>query len=120
MSNLDWMDFAACRDHDADLFFPSSVGVAAQQQAEQAARVCAVCPVQLECAGQRTRSGASAGIWGGSYHRTHPPKKLPPISHGTDTGYHQHMNRREPACRRCRFAHAHAERQRIAAKGVGA
>lgn len=111
MSNLDWMDLAACRDEDPELFFPNSVGVAAQHQADEAARVCAQCPVQVQCGAHRGTTGASSGIWGGSYHKTHPPKQPTPISHGTDTGYHQHMKRRETPCERCRFAHMHANRK---------
>lgn len=111
MSNLDWMGSAACIDEEPELFFPSSVGVAGQRQAQRAARVCAGCPVQRECGEHRGTTGATAGVWGGSYHKTRPPKKLPPINHGTNGGYQVHMDRRETPCERCRFAHMVANRK---------
>jgi WhiB family redox-sensing transcriptional regulator len=122
MSNLDWMDSAACRDHDPELFFPSSVGVPGQRQVAAAKRICHGCPVQTECGEHRARVGASTGVWGGSYRNVKAPAatRLTPINHGTDAGYTKHLERREQPCDRCRFAHAWAHRKRIEArKGVG-
>jgi WhiB family redox-sensing transcriptional regulator len=116
VTNTDWMRDASCATHpNPDLWFPNSTGRLARQQAQEAGRICAQCPVQDECAEHRKQTGANTGVWGGSYHRTHAPRKTAPINHGTDSGYHQHMKRRETACNRCRFAHADAERRRVSA-----
>lgn len=119
--NLDWMASAACADHpDPDIFFPSSTGPLARRQAAEAALVCKGCPVIAQCREHKKNTGASAGVWGGAYHRTHEPRKPPPIKHGTETGFWQHQQRGETSCGRCRFAHAlsqrkYAERKRASA-----
>jgi hypothetical protein len=113
--SLDWMDRGACVGHpNPDLFFPSSTGKAARRQAQEAGLVCATCPVQTQCQEHRKNTGAAAGIWGGSYHRTKPAGSKPhrDREHGTDKGYDQHRTRGETPCERCRFAHALTQRKR--------
>jgi WhiB family redox-sensing transcriptional regulator len=103
----DWMDRAECRGL-TDLFFPERGGVSDEPKA-----VCAECPVRLQCA--EAGRDERYGIWGGNsgrtrrYHRTitsSSPRALPPINHGSDSGYHQHIRRYEQACPACRQAHS--------------
>jgi WhiB family redox-sensing transcriptional regulator len=55
-----WMRDAACRGMDPELFMPQRGG---QKDVQQAVKVCATCPVRLECLeyGRFER----CGIWGG-------------------------------------------------------
>lgn len=54
-----WADRGACRDVDPDsLFVPG----AAQHRAK---RVCASCPVRLECLAEALDNRMEFGIWGG-------------------------------------------------------
>lgn len=55
-----WVVFAACREADADLFFPSSK---AEEQAALA--LCAMCPVVRECQTYSLEARESYGVWGG-------------------------------------------------------
>lgn len=55
-----WVVFAACRDADPELFFPSS------KAAEAAAKaLCAICPVRAECHRYALEARESFGVWGG-------------------------------------------------------
>jgi WhiB family transcriptional regulator, redox-sensing transcriptional regulator len=59
LSSQRWRDRAACLGMDTNLFFPEG-GPAAK-----ARRVCAACPVRLEC-GEHARSAPEPwGVWGG-------------------------------------------------------
>jgi WhiB family transcriptional regulator, redox-sensing transcriptional regulator len=119
-TSLDWMDSAACKDHpNPDAFFPTGVGILSRRQTAQAALICKSCPVQTQCADHKRQTGATSGVWAGGNHRPRKPRPHP-IKHGTDSGYHGHMKRKETPCERCRFAHAWAERKRVEAKGLGA
>jgi len=61
-----WRDFAACIEHDLNLFFPmSTVGAAAQRQVEAAKQVCRACPVQQSCLEWALDVGPEFGIFGG-------------------------------------------------------
>jgi WhiB family redox-sensing transcriptional regulator len=114
VSSLDWMGSAACRDEDPDTFFPTSTGVRAQQQVQEAARICAGCPVQVQCGQHRAYTGASTGVWGGTYRNIKDPaagRALAPINHGTPAGYAQHVARKSPPCHNCRTAHMYANRK---------
>ncbi len=56
-----WVVFAACRDADPDLFFPST------REEEAAAKAyCAVCTVAGECADYALDAREHFGIWGGA------------------------------------------------------
>jgi WhiB family transcriptional regulator, redox-sensing transcriptional regulator len=62
----DWRGIAACRQADAELFFPvSSTGPAVCQIAE-AKRICHACPVRTPCLDWALRHGMVYGIWGGT------------------------------------------------------
>lgn len=63
----DWRRRAACRDEDADLFFPLGVGQGSrgQAQVDEAKAVCARCPVVSACLADALESGQDYGVWGG-------------------------------------------------------
>ncbi|QBI19448.1 WhiB family transcriptional regulator [Egibacter rhizosphaerae] len=64
----DWQDYAACREVDADVFFPPvDVEPTADRLAREAAakEVCAGCPVRLECLHWALSVGEPHGVWGG-------------------------------------------------------
>jgi len=62
----DWRDLAACRTADPELFFPVASGGSAAGQVEEAKRVCASCPVRVECLDWALRHREGAGVWGGT------------------------------------------------------
>lgn len=65
-SRRGWVERAACRNSDPELFFPvSTTGPAAGQVAEARA-VCASCPVRAECLDWALNTGQADGIWGGT------------------------------------------------------
>lgn len=69
----DWMEYAACRGEDTELFFPWSVGNVGltSHSAERIRRegpakaICSRCPVSAQCLAFAIRTG-SVGIWGGT------------------------------------------------------
>ncbi len=61
----DWLDHAACRRSDPELFFPASDIRAARPQVEAAKKVCRRCPVRGTCLSWAVDNGQQAGIWGG-------------------------------------------------------
>jgi WhiB family redox-sensing transcriptional regulator len=56
-----WAAFAACRDSDPALFFPTAEGEDAA-----ARRICAGCAVRDECLEWALTVHASFGVWGGT------------------------------------------------------
>lgn len=67
----DWREQSACRDEDADLFYPlgghgeqSRTGANLLQE-EQAKRVCWRCPVRQSCLTEALDRGDDWGVWGG-------------------------------------------------------
>lgn len=61
----DWRDYAACRDIDADLFFPVASGGSSLAQEARALAVCRTCPVTRKCL-EFALSRSEAGVWGGT------------------------------------------------------
>ncbi len=59
-----WAGYAACRDADADWFFPGPDG-----DARMAVRICRGCPVRDECLEWALDAGIRYGIWGGMTER---------------------------------------------------
>ena len=59
-----WMDYAACRDLDPDIFFPG-----AGSEGNEAKKVCAVCPCKKSCLDYALRTEIKHGIWGGTSER---------------------------------------------------
>jgi WhiB family redox-sensing transcriptional regulator len=63
--DMDWRNYAACRDADPDLFFPLGTVGASLPQIEQAKQVCRACPVSRTCLRWALDHG-DAGVWGGT------------------------------------------------------
>lgn len=103
-----WVDLAACRDADPDVFFPEKGG-----STRHAKRICAGCPVASQCLEVALAEGERIGIWGGLSERER--RRLAPRERrtrtseaecGTAAGYQQHRKVNEPACVACRRAYA--------------
>jgi WhiB family transcriptional regulator, redox-sensing transcriptional regulator len=60
-----WRDGAACRDADAEMFFPIGSSGAALEEMAAAKAVCGCCPVQDECLSFAVTTNQEYGIWGG-------------------------------------------------------
>ncbi len=60
-----WLDRAACRDVDPEIFFPIGTGVLAERQVIRAKAVCHRCPVRAECLRWAQVHGQGDGVWGG-------------------------------------------------------
>ena len=54
-----WVVFSACRDKDADLFFPET-----KVEERRALAICATCPVQRECLEYAIEADIRYGVWG--------------------------------------------------------
>lgn len=112
------LEGAACRGQSA-LF--DSTSVADHRLARE---ICASCPVLRDCAillrkvqeetaGTKHAGGGPIGTWAGKLVGKHGNRdRCNPREHGTDRGYHQHRQAREPSCDDCRAAHAAAWRER--------
>jgi len=61
----DWMDEAACRGTDPDLFFPDGDNRSVTNQVRTAKMICRGCPVNLTCLAWSIDSLQEFGIWGG-------------------------------------------------------
>lgn len=58
------MKIGLCNEKDPDIFFPSDgSGV------EKAKRICAECPVRMECLEYALENKVNHGIWGGASER---------------------------------------------------
>lgn len=55
-----WVVFAACRDADPDVFFPSN-----KTEERAALALCAMCPVIRECQDYSIEARETFGVWGG-------------------------------------------------------
>lgn len=56
----DWREAALCAQTDAALFFPDKGG-----SAREAKRLCATCPVRIQCLESALDNDERHGIWGG-------------------------------------------------------
>ena len=83
--SLAWTERAACHDAPPDLFFPVSEFGVAEEQITEAKRVCARCPVHVDCLEHALSRGEASGIWGGTTERER-----------------RHLRRRRGALRRAR------------------
>lgn len=103
-----WTEQALCAQiGDPDLWFPEKGGSNAD-----AKRVCAACPVRVECAQMAIDNGEKFGVWGGTSgfdRRDDTPPEPSPCAHcGETPGY----RRRSPYCSdRCRRGAHQARRQ---------
>ena len=62
----DWRAEAACVTADPELFFPFAAGALSARQANQARRICARCPVRVQCLKFAMDIPEAHGIWGGT------------------------------------------------------
>lgn len=103
---MTWMDDAACRNHDPELWFPDRSDTHIRAQA---IAICVTCPVQTACATYALTHQITDGIWGGiDYTGTHYGPGRPPAACGTSSGYRRHLRRKETPCTECRAASAAA------------
>lgn len=101
-----WMADGACLGLDPNVFFSDDLG--------PARRICAGCPVRVECL-EYGLDNYEAGMWGGTtekerrnMRRERGTERRPvPITHGTTTGYNRGCRL---AC--CRAANTEAKRLR--------
>lgn len=112
----DWMQDAACRGLNPNLFFPKYPGD--MSIVPYARQVCASCPVRQQCLDTAIANGEPFGVFGGHTVKERrqiaaglPPeravyKNRRPIDHGSVGGYNLHLRRGEEACRLCLDAHA--------------
>ncbi len=61
-----WVDLAACREVDPEIFFPISTTGAALGQIHEAQAICTRCPVAADCLDWALRIGQDHGVWGGT------------------------------------------------------
>jgi WhiB family redox-sensing transcriptional regulator len=109
--SIDWQNEAACRFSDVDTFMAEHNSVLT----EKALSVCQACRVIDRCLEYALNLPSPYGVWGGltgPQLRAEKRKTPPPIRHGTETGYKQHLYRKEPACSLCRAAASEAVRVR--------
>ena len=59
-SGEEWQDLGACRTLPVEIFFPP-----AEQEAEEAKSICALCEVRQPCLEFAIAAGERFGIWGG-------------------------------------------------------
>jgi WhiB family transcriptional regulator, redox-sensing transcriptional regulator len=64
----DWRYLAACRDLDAEKFFPDGdpSAPAVARQVREALAACAACPVRRQCSEYAAATAQKFGIWGGT------------------------------------------------------
>ncbi|MGI9611159.1 MAG: WhiB family transcriptional regulator [Acidimicrobiia bacterium] len=56
-----WMVFGACREADANIFFPTN-----KEQTRAALAICATCPVEQDCLEYALDARERFGVWGGT------------------------------------------------------
>ena len=61
-----WRAESACKDLDANLFFPAGETGPAAVQIAQAKAICRTCPVQRACLDFALATHQDYGIWGGT------------------------------------------------------
>ena len=59
-----WQERAACYGLDPEVFFPEKGG-----SSREAKRICAECPVRIECLNYALRRDERYGVWGGMSER---------------------------------------------------
>ena len=57
---IPWQERARCREHDPEVFFPEKGG-----SSREAKRICADCPVRIECLAEALDNRIEWGVWGG-------------------------------------------------------
>lgn len=65
MNTNAWVERAACRGEDPEMWFPTGTRDLSGVQTRYAKAVCRVCPVRRECLNDALVNGIRYGIWGG-------------------------------------------------------
>lgn len=108
----EWVNDAACKGMETDLFFPP-VG----SNNLQARQVCDACPVLEQCRNYARQNSERHGVWGGEspkerrsgergISRRSLESPIPASKHGSEGGYQMHRRRGEQACTPCLAAHS--------------
>ncbi|KUO19410.1 WhiB family transcriptional regulator [Streptomyces dysideae] len=63
---MEWLRRAACVGADPELFFPVGTKGPALRDIAAAKRICARCPVTVQCLDFALDSGQASGVWGGT------------------------------------------------------
>ncbi|MEU6556687.1 WhiB family transcriptional regulator [Streptomyces sp. NPDC046915] len=63
---MEWLRAAACAGEDPELFFPVGTTGPALRDIAAAKRVCARCPVTVQCLTYALAYGQTSGVWGGT------------------------------------------------------
>jgi len=108
--NVAWLEQAACRGHDPEMWFDPA-------RYQDAKKICNTCPVILRCREYGKRE--PDGVWGGRIHgairrpRTGPEAGLywPVWAHGTYSGFLDHLGAGETPCAACKAADAWRRRR---------
>lgn len=109
--SIEWQAEAACRYSDVNQFVVEHNSALT----DEALKICGNCRVIDRCRAYALNLPSPYGVWGGMTGpqlRAEKRKTPSPIRHGTETGYKQHLNRKEPACSLCRAASSEAVRVR--------
>ena len=61
----EWMENAACRDTDPEMFFPVGTTGSSLDQINRAVSVCSVCHAVDECLSFALQTNQEFGVWGG-------------------------------------------------------
>lgn len=110
-----WMQQAACRESDPELFFANGVY---RHHLQAAKAVCRACPVANQCLTYALQHNEPWGVWGGLTETerkdlTGPRKTPTPGPHcATLAGAYAHYRHREQTCEPCRRAAAVARRNK--------
>lgn len=65
-SDTSWVEYAACRERDPEIFFPIGTTGPALQQVSEAKAICARCRVAADCLEEALRMDQGYGVWGGT------------------------------------------------------
>jgi WhiB family redox-sensing transcriptional regulator len=60
-----WMENAACRDTDPDMFFPVGTTGASLEQISRATAICSICAAADACLNFALQTNQEFGVWGG-------------------------------------------------------
>jgi len=71
----DWWRDALCAQTDPGAFYPDS-----GESTLAAKRICALCPVRVECRDEALATGEQWGVWGGL---SETDRRRPPAEHDT-------------------------------------
>jgi WhiB family redox-sensing transcriptional regulator len=63
---MEWLRRAACVGEDPELSFPVGTKGPALRDIAAAKRICARCPVTVQCLDFALDSGQASGVWGGT------------------------------------------------------